>query len=279
MLKKEPQNTNHSLVILPVLKSTLVVFIAGIWALQLTHCESQPKSDQNQLNIAVAANMEFTMEALRDSFLVNNQAIINLIVGSSGKLTSQIIQGAPYDILLAANLKFPEKLVKSGMAIGPILTYAQGSLVLWTQKSIDLSAGPSVLIASTVKRIAIANPVTAPYGQAADQYLDNCGFAEVRNKLVYGENISQAIQFVHSESCDLGIVSKSAVMAPILRDQGTWIDLDPSCYETIEQAAIVTLYGVNHHSHLSQEFMKFLFSEQAKEVLQKFGYTIPENSL
>ncbi len=224
--------------------------------------------------------MEFAARALIDSFRIQNEVKVNLIVGSSGKLTSQILHGAPFDILLAANLKYPQKLVEEGKAKGPPAIYGRGSLVLWTLNPIDLSQGPFLALSdSTVKKIAIANPETAPYGLAADQYLSKCGLDEIRSKLVRGESISQAAQFVQSKACELGIVSKSLVVAPPLHGKGKWVEIDPDCHDPIDQAAVLTHYGMRNHEYLAQDFIDFLFSRVAQVVLQDFGYTIPGSSV
>ncbi len=228
-------------------------------------------NDESKLTIAAAANVQFAMDTLATLFETNTGIRTNIITGSSGKLTAQILQGAPYDIFLSADMKYPEEIFKNGKAYGKPALYAYGSLILWTQKD-DINPDPSLLASEQIRRIAIANPKTAPYGTAAIEFLKNMNlFDKVKSKLVFGESISQVNQFITSKSVDIGFSSESVVLASDLSEKGKWTRLDPTKYAPLKQGLII----VNQESNKKEEaemFFEFILSNQAKEILSEFGY-------
>ena len=174
-----------------------------------------------KITIAVAANMQFAMRALTHAFEKQNGITCDLIISSSGKLTAQIKAGAPYDLFVSADMKYPEDLYKSGFALEEPKIYAYGKLVLW---SMDQEVKPSLAVLKTqaIKHIACANPKTAPYGVAAVEALKHYGlYNQVKSKLVYGESIAQTKQFIISESAELSFTAKSVVLSPDLKGSGT----------------------------------------------------------
>lgn len=226
-----------------------------------------------KLTIAVAANMQFAMRALTHAFAKENGVECDLIISSSGKLTAQIKAGAPYDLFVSADMKYPEDLYKSGFALEAPKIYAFGKLVLW---SMDRKVKPSLSILKTkmIRHIACANPKTAPYGVAAVQALKHYDLYNlVKSKLVYGESISQTNQFIISESAELGFTAKSVVLSPDLKGSGSWVEINPDSYAPIAQGVIV-LKRKNSEEANALKFYNFLFSAEAKKILKKFGYTI-----
>ena len=168
---------------------------------------------EGPLTIATAANMQFAMEDMIRAFEVAADISCELVVSSSGKLTAQIHEGAPFDILISADMKYPEDLYRAGLTETPPQVYAYGKLVLWSlQDSLELSL--QALKSPNVRHVALANPETAPYGKAALEVLQYHGiYEEVREKLVFGESIAQTNQFIISKAAEAGFTAMSVVLA------------------------------------------------------------------
>ncbi len=241
--------------------------------------ESGQNTPQNEpkLIIATAANVQFAMKEIEAAFEKAHSIDLTIIIGSSGKLTAQIQQGAPYDVLVSANKKYPQTLYEIGLATDMPRTYALGSLVLWTlKKDFDLRDSLSILKKESIKKIAIANPKNAPYGEQAIQTFQNAQLLEnIQNKLVYGESIAQVNQYILSKTCEIGITAKSVVLSPDLQGKGLWQAINPSLYIPIEQGIIITKYGQERHPKSANQFYQFLFSEKAQTIFKKYGYFVP----
>ena len=227
------------------------------------------------LTIAVAANMQYAMEALAEDFTETTGIPCELVVSSSGKLTAQIREGAPFHILVSADMKYPEELYKSGLTTGPPQVYAYGKLVLWSLQDEQVPS-LEMLQEARVRHVAVPNPVTAPYGKAALEVLDNTGSYEViQEKLVYGESIAQTNQFISSRAADIGFTALSVVVAPQLKGQGQWVELDPALYSPIAQGVVV-LRNPDEIQKAALAFRDYLFAVSAREILLKFGYSVDE---
>jgi molybdate transport system substrate-binding protein len=223
------------------------------------------------LRVAVAANAQFVMESLSDAFQKQSGIKIESIVSSSGKLTTQIQQGAPFDVFLSADMAYPTTLHKAGLTTAAPVVYAYGSLVLWTLSDLPLSADLKVLQNPAVRHIAIANPAMAPYGEAAVALLKHKKlFDQVQSRIVYGESISQVNQYVLSGAAEVGITAKSVVLDPNLKQRGHWVDLPPRGYAPIAQGVVVLKR--TQQTQAAQQFVQFLRSATARRILQQFGY-------
>ena len=240
-------------------------------------CSSDQSQSNNkkELTVAAAANVQFAMEELEAAFEEKSNIELEVIISSSGKLTAQIEQGAPYDVLISANMKYPEALYAKKMATSPPKVYALGALVLWTMNDLELERWSSWVVSEDIGKVALANPKNAPYGEAAITALKRMNlYDQVEPKLVYGENIAQTNQYILSKACDFGFTAKSVVLSPKIKNKGKWVELDASTYEPIKQGVVITAYGVEKHPSASQEFFEFLFSEEAKEIFVKYGYVV-----
>jgi molybdate transport system substrate-binding protein len=223
------------------------------------------------LTLAAAANVQFAMDTLAALFEEETGIKTNIITGSSGKLTAQILQGAPYDIFLSADMKYPEQIFNSGKALDRPKVYAYGSLILWTLKA-DIEPGLEILTSDVIKRIAIANPRTAPYGDVSVEFLKKMNlFEKVKDKLIYGESISQVNQFITSRSADIGFSAESVVLSSRLTDTGNWIKLDSTKYTPLRQGAII-IDREDGKTNEAEKFISFLLSLPAKKILSEFGY-------
>lgn len=228
------------------------------------------------LTVAVAANVKYAFDELAAEFKKDSGLEVLGVFGSTGKITAQVKGGAPFDVLVAADTKYPEALYKDGFAVSKPRVYAYGVLVLWTTKDLDLSKGLPLLADAQVQKIAIANPQVAPYGKAAMQAL---GYAKldkvVKPKLVYGESITQTTQFVDSGAADIGFIAKSVVQAPGKAGKGKWVEAPKGSYEPIAQAVVVLKHGEETQSEGARRFVDFLFTPKARAIFEKYGYVLP----
>lgn len=231
---------------------------------------------QTKITVAVAANMQYASEALKKAFEKKENIKVEIIIGSSGKLTQQIMSTAPFDIFISADTSFPKKLFEENFTIGAPKVYAQGILVLWTlKKEVTINPNLQVLLRNDIRSIAIANPKNAPYGSAAEALIKKYNlYDKVKNKLVYGESITQTSQFIATQAADIGFTAKSIVLSNEMKGKGLWIDLNQKDYPPIKQAAVLLKYGQQTHPQESKKFFDFLFSTNAKAILQNFGYIV-----
>ena len=235
-----------------------------------------PGTLSGQITAAVAANVQFAMEDLKIEFQKKHPVEVKTVYSSSGKLTAQIRNGAPFDVFVSADMDYPDSLCKWGYAQGRPTAYAYGKLVLWTLKDLDLSRGLALLADSGVGRIALADPGRAPYGREAVRAMRNAGIYDgVKDKLVFGENISQVSQFLLTGNVDLCLSAKSVVLSGEMRIKGHWAEVDSSSYQVIAQGAVVCKYGLENNPGLSRQFHAFLYTEPARAIFAKYGYVLP----
>lgn len=230
-----------------------------------------PLQKQQSLMIATAANMQFAMQELTEAFSKKTAIPCHLVLSSSGKLTAQIKEGAPYAIFVSADMKYPQTLFNAGLTSTSPKIYAYGKLVLWSFID-NFQPSIAVLSSDTIQHIALANPQTAPYGLAAKKVLKHYKLWDaVEEKLVYGESIAQANQFINSQAAEIGFTAKSVVLASKMKDKGHWIDIDENTYEPIAQG-VVQLKHQEVDAKAAQAFYDFLFSAEAINILHDFGY-------
>lgn len=232
------------------------------------------------LSIAAAADLQFAFKEVAARFEKDTGSHVQLIFGSSGNFYTQIQNGAPFDLFFSADLDYPKKLEAAGLTEpGTLYEYATGKIVLWVPKEskLDLSRGLQVLLDPQVKKIAIANPQHAPYGRAAVAALQHEKFYErVAEKLVLGENISQAASFVVSGSADAGIVALSLALAPSMKEKGRYVNIPADDYPAIVQAAVIL--KSSKQSAQAQKFLTYLKSPAVLELMKTYGFAVPERS-
>lgn len=251
----------------------LVLFVSTIVYLSVG-CNSV---DSQKLLIASAANAQYAIKEIAEEFKDETGYDYALIISSSGKHTAQIEAGAPYDIFISADLKFPQSLFEAGLTTDAPKIYGYGKLVLWSMyDSIDVSVkGLSV---QSLEHIAMPNPKTAPYGRAAKEFLAYYQLNEkIKSKLVFGSSVAQTSQFIFSKSTEIGFTAASVVMAEAMKDKGHWQELDIASYSPIAQGAV--LIKSSTLPELSQQFYNYLFSEKAGAILLKHGYTLNNSTL
>ncbi len=225
-----------------------------------------------EVRVAVASNFTAPMKVIGQIFQKDTGHRASLSYGATGQFYAQIKNGAPFDILLAADEKIPAKLESEGLGVlGTQFTYATGRLVLWSKQAALIDSEGEVLKLGNFNKIAIANPKLAPYGAAAMEVINNTGLtAAITPKLVEGSNISQAFQFVSSGNAPLGFIAISQVFENgTLKTGSGWI-IPSSLHKPIRQDAILLNPGKNEPA--AQALMNYLRSNQAKEVIRSFGY-------
>lgn len=230
------------------------------------------QTSKNSIIVATAANAQFAVENIAEEFEKETGIKVDILISSSGKHTAQIQAGAPYDVFISADMKYPNLLHALGLTHDAPRAYAKGKLVLWTLNDLPLN---SIEDLKTIKtsHIAVPNPKTAPYGRAAIEALKSFDLLDtLTSKLVFGESVSQANQFILSKSVDVGFSAASVVLSPKIKDKGKWIMIDTAAYSTIEQGAVVISNSSNIDSAI--KFYDYLFSEVAKKILISHGYDI-----
>lgn len=236
-------------------------------------CNSSDKS--KKLTIAVSSNMQYSIQEIATKYTEHTGVECNLVVGSSGKLTAQIMEGAPFDVFLSADMKYPQMLYQKGHAKEAPKIYALGKLVLYASKK-EFVPSLKFLKSDSIAHIALANPNTAPYGRAAMEVLEQHGLVDsVKSKLIFGENISQTNQFMTTGAAQIGFTAKSTLIGTPLSQQGRWTALDLNSYTPIQQG-IVMLENETGLDHASLSFVEFIFSGEAQEILKKYGYSTHE---
>ncbi len=240
----------------------------------LSGCTSAKKE---VVRLAVAANMQYTVEALLKAYKAHADTEFELVVGASGKLTQQIIHGAPYAMLISADSSYPMALQTEVLAALPPKPYARGILVLWTNRDdMQLTDWKALLIDKRVKHIALPNPKTAPYGKAALFLLQHSGlYDQLAPKMVTAESISQASQFIASGSADIGFTAKAIVLSPQMRHVGKFIEIPDTFYPPIVQSAVLLRNEQPATAEKALAFYDFLYSDEAKQILLTFGYKEP----
>jgi len=230
-----------------------------------------------KINIAVAANVSYAMSDLKKEFnkLYPNTKV-RVTLGSSGKLTAQIKNGAPFELFMSANMKYPNALYKDHIAITKPIVYAKGSLAYLSAKKRDFSEGLNLIQDAKIRRIAIANPATAPYGKATKEALENAHiYTEVKNKFVYAESIAQTVSYTVTAT-DIGFIAKSSLYSPKMskyKKDIHWREVDPKLYTPINQG-IVLLKRAKKNPE-AQAFYDFIQSAKAQKIFNDFGYTLP----
>ena len=232
-----------------------------------------------ELRVAAAADLQFVFQEVSAKFQKETGHTIQLTFGSSGNFYSQIQNGAPFDVFFSADVDYPAKLEAAGLVEpGTLSQYATGRIALWVRKGspIDINQGLAILADARVRKISIANPEHAPYGRAAVAALRHEKvYDKVRDRLVLGENISQAAQFVESGNADIGILALSLVLAPPLKSEGMYYEIPTSFYPAIDQAVVIL--KSSKQKGVARQFLSFLRRPEIAEYMRGNGLTVPES--
>lgn len=246
----------------------LIVFLAIFFVKQFCLAQS--------ITVAAAADLQFAMQDIAGQFQKQSGKEVKLIYGSSGNFFQQIQNGAPFDMFFSANLDYPKKLRDAGLIEpGSYYEYAQGKIVIWAPaaSSIDISSGLQALLNASVKKVAVANPQHAPYGQAAVAAMQSEGvYDKVKDKFVLGENISQTAAFAMSGSADVGIVALSLALSPNMKDKGRYVEIPAGDYPPIKQACVILRSSKNQET--AKQFLLFIKTAGVADTLKRYGFEV-----
>jgi molybdate transport system substrate-binding protein len=233
--------------------------------------------DAGELTVAAAADLNFAFKELVPAFEQQTGERVRLTLGSSGNFYAQIKNGAPFDLYFSADIEYPKKLIEADLALpGSMHQYATGRIVVWTPKgsNLDLTKGMDVLRGPTIKKIAIANPKHAPYGRAAIAAMEHFKvYQDVKDRLVLGENISQAAQFIESGACEIGVIALSLALAPAMKEKGTYWEVPAEVHPPLEQGAVILKSSKQLKS--AKQFMAFMKSPPSQEIMKRYGFILP----
>jgi molybdate transport system substrate-binding protein len=234
---------------------------------------SIPAAFAQNLKVAVAANLQPVIKVLQADFKKKTGITIEPIVGSSGNLTNQVTNGAPYDIFLSADMAFPDKLFKEGFSNKKPVVYAQGSLIICSTQDIGFENWERILLTDRIRKVAIANPAIAPYGKAAEEALKKKGILDdIQSKIVHGESISQINTYITTGVVEVGFTTLALVKDPANKNTLYWKIISPQLYSPIEQGMVLLKHGATNPD--AKIFYKYILSPGAKIIFEKYGYHV-----
>jgi len=260
----------HFFLFIPKQVSTLawlgLLFIVPLFA----------QAQEGTLKIAVAANLLLPMEKVSALYQQEYNSRLMLIPGSSGKLSAQIINGAPYDVFISADMKYPEKIKRAGHTVTSPEALLRGGLVFWSNKPWEEPMS-QWLTQQPIRSLAIAQPELAPYGQLAETWLKKQEiYDQVLPKMIFGESVGQVNQYIRSGTVEAAITARSAMHAEGLKNRGYWqpIALDEDGNATLDHGMVI-LANATADQYTIDQFIEFIKSPIAQKVFLDFGYTIP----
>jgi molybdate transport system substrate-binding protein len=226
------------------------------------------------VNIAAASDLKFCLDLLVADYRTGAPADSILVTyGSSGKTFTQLRQGAPFDIYFSADIEYPRKLSGAGLTTGEPRLYAVGRIVLWSDREDASKLTLQELAADRFSKIAIANPLHAPYGKRAEEALKSAGvYPLVASRLVFGENIAQAAQFVQSGNAPIGILALSLVKTPACAGKPYYL-IPTNLHQPLEQGLVIMKRAKNND--LARDFVMYLFTKKARTIFAQYGFTLP----
>ena len=229
------------------------------------------------VTVAAASDLTYAMKEIAANFEKSASCSVRVSYGSSGNFETQIENGAPFDVFFSADIEYPRKLEAQGLASpGSTYLYGIGKVILWVRNDskLDVSKGLGVLRNPSVKKIAIANPLHAPYGRAAEEALRKAGLYDaVKDRLVLGENISQTAEFAETGNADAGILALSLVLSPALKGKGRYFQISDNLYSPIQQGAVVIRASKNLQS--AQAFLDYIKTPAETALLERYGFVLP----
>jgi molybdate transport system substrate-binding protein len=266
--------------------TTLSIMLAALaWASPLVATGSADSSSTPQVvrkpcgtvTVAAAADLTYAMNEMAANFEKATGCNVRVSTGSSGNFLSQIENGAPFDVFFSADIEVPRKLEADGLAVpGSTYLYAVGKIILWVRNDsrLDVSKGFAILRDPSLRKVAIANPQHAPYGRAAEEALRNAGvYDAIKDRVVLGENISQAAQFVESGNADAGILALSLALSPGFRAKGRFWRIPENLYAPIQQGVVLVRTSQNMQG--AQAFLDFVKTPATAALLEQYGFVLP----
>ncbi len=223
------------------------------------------------VTVAIAANLQPVMKSLKTDFKARTGVSIDVISGASGNLSTQIRNGAPFDVFLSADRDFPQSLQQDGFTVKPSVIYAQGVLIICSTQNLNLAHWDQLLQSTLVQKIAIGNPAIAPYGKAAQQALTKTGIYEkVKGKIVFGESITQVNTYITTGVVQAGFTTLSLIKDDAQKPQLYYKLIDDKTYTPIEQAMVLLKHAKANAA--AEKFYQYILSPAAKTIFKAYGY-------
>ncbi|HSF67985.1 MAG TPA: molybdate ABC transporter substrate-binding protein [Nitrospiraceae bacterium] len=262
-------------------KSHLTVscfLVCSAFIVSLGHLALSRAAVAEEIAIAAASDLNFAIKEVIAEYEKATGNRVKLSLGSSGNFYAQLTNGAPFDLYFSADIGYPKKLEEAGLIVpGSLYRYAVGRIVLWTNHSShrDVSKGLEVLRDPAIKKIAIANPKHAPYGRAAVAAMQHFKvYDDAKDRLVMGENISQAAQFVESGACEIGVIALSLALAPTMKAGGTYWEIPSDAHPPLEQGAAILKSSKQQKT--AQQFLEFMQGAKGQDIMRRYGFTLPQ---
>lgn len=260
-----------------------LILMLLLWAVPAGAAACRPAvervASRGHVRVAAAADLNVALGEIIARFGASQAVDVGVSYGSSGTFHAQLLNHAPFDLFLSADLEYPRQLAARGLTLEKSeFTYAIGRLVLWTPESSSLDVehqGLQTLTAASVTHIAIANAEHAPYGRAAVEAMRSAGlYDRVRPKLVYGENVAQALQFAESGAADVGFVPLALALAPSLKRKGRWFEVPAETYPRLDQGGVILQWAADVDA--ARALRAFMLSAEGRAILAKDGFFLPE---
>jgi molybdate transport system substrate-binding protein len=261
--------------------ATLIAIVGGgaVWYLLTPPSSPTPPAGPREVRVAAASDLKFALADIAAAFAqVHPNVAVKVTYGSSGNFYTQLASEAPFDLFLSADIEYPRRLIEQGSAVeGTQFEYAVGRLVIWVPNGspLDLEKlGLRAVAEPAVKKVAIANPRHAPYGRAAEAALKHAGvYDQVKDRLVLGENIAQAAQFVESGAADVGLIAMSLAVAPTMKDRGRYWEVPAEAFPRIDQGGVELTWAKDRAA--ARWLQDFIKGAHGRAVLSKYGFRLP----
>jgi molybdate transport system substrate-binding protein len=258
-----------------LISRSLIVFLLLLCGVSIPVCRAADR----EISVAAAADLSAALQEVATAYQKRTGVAVKLSFGASGALTQQIQNGAPFDLFFSADMDYPRQLIAGGQADGATLyRYAVGRLVLWVPNDSPLDVehkGMDVLLDPSVKKISMANPLHAPYGRAAAAALKHYNLYEkIESRLVLGENIAQAAQFVESGNAQVGFVALAHATAPAMQGKGKYWIVPAEAYPALDQG--VVMISRSAHKKDAMAFLEYVKSPDFAVVLRRYGFSMPD---
>jgi molybdate transport system substrate-binding protein len=263
-------------VVTAVFRAAALLAVAGMLG-----CSRSPSpTAELTVSVAAAADLKFALDDLVKEFhRAHPGTHVDVSYGSSGNFFAQLSNHAPFDVFFSADVDYPRQLAEQGLADkDSLFIYAVGHLVVWVRRDSPLDVeklGIQALLDPSVKKVAIANPKHAPYGRAAEAALKKLGvYDKVEGRLVYGENVAQAAEFIDTGAADVGLIALSLALAPAPRDRGRYWEVPLDAYPRLEQGGIILSWA--HDREAAEALRAFVLSSEGKAILKRYGFFLPQ---
>jgi len=247
-----------------------------VFALACAACSPPRPSAERKVRVAAAADLQKAFTEIAAAFKSRTGITVELQFGASGLLAKQIEQGAPFAMFAAANRSYVDQVIKAGTCdAATARSYARGQVVIWSSRKIEAPSSITDLADPRFKKIAIANPATAPYGKAAKEALEKAGvWPQLQDRIVLGENVQATLVYAQKHEADVALVAHSLAMAA---EGGTTVEIDPALYTPLDQALVIC--GTGEEAQLAKQYAEYVLGQDGRVVMTRYGFALPAEAL